>query len=476
MIVPLAPLTLREVQMVHESALRILRDTGMTVHSAKARERLAAHGANVCQGSDVVRFTENVVFDTLALVAPCYTMGGRTSAHDLKLTLDSGITRPIIGCNKIYDDDLHRRRDPLTADMVRAARLVDALPSFDCNAAFIYGIEEPPTTGDVFYFKLLLENTQKHICIHPYGPRNVEYMLEMASVVQGGREEISRHAILSLPMSPVTPLVWAEKFCDMIMVLAEAQVPMEMASTPMAGATTPATLAGSLVLAHAENLVGMMIAKACNPRAVACFAPRPSVMDMRSGISLWGALEWGIVSAAATQLARSLGIPTNSIGLGTDSKLPDQQTGIEKAFMAVLAFLSSPSMIAGGGFIDTISTGSLEQLVIDDEMITMARRVGRGIIVDADHLALDLIAKVGPGGSFLGEEHTRGHFREEFVQSKLADRQSYGTWETSGAKDIVARARGAVEDTLMRHEVPPLAADMERELDVIMSAARRELA
>ena len=143
--------------------------------------------------------------------------------------------------------------------------------------------------------------------------------------------------------------------------------------------------------------------------------------------------------------------------------------------MAVLAALTAPSLISGGGYIDTINTGSLEQLAIDDEIIAMAQRVTRGIEVDTEHMALDVIARVGYGSTYLGEVHTRDHFRTEAFQAQLADRNSYGSWEESGGKDIVTRARERVDQILATHETPRLPEDLSRELDSILEAARREM-
>jgi trimethylamine--corrinoid protein Co-methyltransferase len=197
-------------------------------------------------------------------------------------------------------------------------------------------------------------------------------------------------------------------------------------------------------------------------------------MDMHSGTSLWGSIEWGIASSAAIQLARHCGIPNDFMGVGTDSKLLDQQSGIERAMLAVLAFLTGPSLISGGGYIDTISTGSLEQLVIDDEIFSMARRITKGIQVDDEHMALDLIAKVGAGNNFMGEEHTRKYFRQDHFLPTLADRHSYGTWEELGATDMPRRAHDKAEQILSAHKVPTLPEAVCKELDSIINAARRE--
>lgn len=463
-----------QIIRLHEAALKLLWDTGMVIHNTEARELFAEQGAQVSPGSSTVKFPERVVYETVGKAPSLYTLGGRSPDQDLQLSLKSSLTRPIAGCNKIFDLDMNRRREASLQDMIRSARLVDALPQFDCNAAFIYGEEEPPPTRAIHYFKVLLENTRKHICMSPYGPQDVEYMIQMATAVQGSEEELSKRPIFNIITSPASPLIYSNHFAEAIMVGARARVPVMMGSTPITGGTSPVTLAGAVVLMHAENLVGVMIAQVAKPGSPVYMAPRPTTMDMRTGTSLWGSIEWGIASSAAIQLAHYCGLPSDFMGVGTDSKLLDQQCGIERSMLAVLAFLTAPSLISGGGYIDTISTGSLEQLVIDDEIFSMARRMVAGIQVDDEHIALDLIDRVGAGNNFMGEEHTRKHFRRDHFLAFLADRHSYGAWEELGATDITRRAHDKAESILATSMVPPIPDPVRRELEKIMDSARRQ--
>jgi trimethylamine--corrinoid protein Co-methyltransferase len=463
-----------QISRLHESALELLQKTGFIIKNREARELLQSYGAMVSEEKQSVCFPGHMVNNLIGKAPSFYSLAGRTPDYDLDLNLTSSLTRPIAGCNKIFDWKSQRRRDPSTKDMVDAAKLVDALPNFNCNAAFIYGTDEPAPVRAIHYLMVLLENTQKHICMSPYGPRDVDFMIEMGIAIRGSKEALAKRPIFNVITSPVSPLVFSEHFSAAIMQAARAGVPIMMGSTPIAGGTGPVTLAGMVALMHAENLAGLMIAQVAHPGCPIYFGPRPTTMDMKSGASLWGPIEWGIASSAAVQVARWCGIPTDFMGVGSDSKLPDQQSGIERSMLAVVAFLTAPSLISGGGYIDTINTGSLEQLAIDDEVFAMARRLVSGIVVDSDHLALDVIDRVGHGNTFLGEEHTRQYFRKEHFIPKLADRQTYGVWEERGAKNMAKRAREQVENTLASHRVPPLSEDIVKELQSIFASAKRE--
>ena len=464
-----------QIVRIHEAALNVLSKTGFVINHNEACAQLESLGALVDKDKQLVRFPERVVNELIGKAPSFYTLAGRTPEYDLDLNLSSRLTRPLAGCNMVFDYETQRRRDPTTKDMVNATILIDALQNFDCNAAFIYGAEEPSPVRAVHYLKVLLENTQKHICLSPYGPRDVDTMIEMGVAVLGSKEMLAQRPIFNIITSPVSPLVFSEHFSAAIMQAAKASIPIMMGSTPIAGGTGPVTLAGLVTLMHAENLTGLMLAQAAKPGAPVYLGPRPTTMDMKSGVSLWGPIEWGIASSAAVQVAQWCGLPTDFKGLGTDSKLPDQQSGIERSMMAVLAFLSGPSLVSGGGDIDTINTGSFEQLAIDDEIYAMARRIVSGIDMDEAHMALDVIENVGHGNNFLGELHTRDYFRKEHFIASLADRQSYGVWEQAGAKNMAERANDTVNEIINTHQVPPLSKEITKELQSIYESAKREI-
>jgi trimethylamine--corrinoid protein Co-methyltransferase len=183
----------------------------------------------------------------------------------------------------------------------------------------------------------------------------------------------------------------------------------------------------------------------------------PGVADMRSGGYLGGAVEFGMMQAAAAQLAHVCGVPIYGSGGMTDSKLPDAQAGYEKMATLLLAAMGGCHFIHHAiGMVTNMSAVSLEQAVIDDEIVAMAMRVLQGITATDSSMAVELIHRVGPGGHYLMDPHTVRFMRSELYHPPLADRQNRALWEATGKQDTRARATARVETLLRDHEPPGL--------------------
>jgi trimethylamine--corrinoid protein Co-methyltransferase len=221
------------------------------------------------------------------------------------------------------------------------------------------------------------------------------------------------------------------------------------------------------VLHHAENLAGLVLAQVYEPGAPISYAIRPSGMDMRTANSVWGGAEWGVATAVLLQLARRFGFITDAVGLPTDSKTLDEQAGLEKGFNAAFAAVFGANIVAGAGFIETIMTGSLEQLVIDDDIAGMMLRARRGIEIDDDRLASQLIQDVGSGGNYLTDPHTLRYMRSEVFIPAVLNRQNRHAWAKAGEQNTVQSARQRAKDLLAAYSTPPLAEDISKELDRI---------
>jgi len=239
-------------------------------------------------------------------------------------------------------------------------------------------------------------------------------------------------------------------------------LPVVLSSAPMTGSTSPMTLAGTLVQLNAEQLSGIVLAQLVRPGTPVLAGYIPGVANMRTGGYLGGAVEFGVMQAAAAQLAHFYQIPIYCSGGMTDSKVPDAQAGYEKMATFLLAAMGGGNYIHHAiGMITNMSAASLEQAVIDDETVGMAMRVLRGIEVTEDSLAVDAIHRVGPGGHYLMDAHTMQFMRSELFYPPLADRQNRAVWEEAGKKDTRARATARVKSLLQKQQPPGLPAEAE---------------
>jgi trimethylamine--corrinoid protein Co-methyltransferase len=236
---------------------------------------------------------------------------------------------------------------------------------------------------------------------------------------------------------------------------ARVGIPAELISMGMTGATSPVTIAGTLVQHVAENLSGLVICQLAKKGAPVIFGGCPVSFDMRKGTTPIGAIETMMIDSAYAQIGKHLNLPTHSYMGMSDAKLNDAQGGFETGIGTILAALSGVNVISGAGILDFIRCQSLEKLVIDNEICGMAYRLIEGIAQRNDPIALDLFKDFAADTQFIAMPHTRRWFREEQTFPRLIDREPYDTWVSKGRKSITARAKEEVENLLQKNP-PPL--------------------
>jgi trimethylamine--corrinoid protein Co-methyltransferase len=233
----------------------------------------------------------------------------------------------------------------------------------------------------------------------------------------------------------------------------------------MAGSTSPVTLAGTLAQVHAEQLSGIVLTQLANPGSPVLYGAIPSMADLKTMGYVGGGIEFGLMNAAISQMAQSIQVPNyNSAGL-TESKLPDIQTGYEKAYSVCLCVLAGSNYIHhAAGMLESMRAVAYEQFVIDDEIIGMALRLLKGIQIDGETLGLEALREVGPSGNFLSSMHTVKFMRQEYFRQTLGDRQTREAWENSGSLDGRERARRKAKKILKTHLPKRLDAKIDQEI------------
>jgi trimethylamine--corrinoid protein Co-methyltransferase len=245
-------------------------------------------------------------------------------------------------------------------------------------------------------------------------------------------------------------------------------VPIYMASGPMGGGNAPGTVAGTVALANAEMLAGIVLAKLVDADVPIVYATWARTMDLRSGTVAFGAPEFGMIRTATTQMAQYYHLPSGGGGILCDSKIPDVQMGYEKMATALLPALAGTNIILGMGLISSENMISLEQLVADDEIVSYVGRILRGITVDSDRLAVDLIEKVGPGGSFIQDEHTFRYFKEEFWVPSVTDRTMFNAYVSPEEKASRTRIRRKIQQRIASYKPLEGLKKIEKTIDAII--------
>ncbi|HHY94758.1 MAG TPA: trimethylamine methyltransferase [Firmicutes bacterium] len=454
-----APLGDGEVRAIHGTALEILERIGVEVPVPDALPLFRHRGAAV-EGARV-RLPSRLVEEALAAAPRRVMLAGRDPEWDLVLedrrvhlgTGGAALTILDLGAFTI-------------ADLARLARLVDALPNVHFFLRPAEPSDIPEEQVDISKFFVCLQNTVKHVIGSARDPATARAVAEMGALVAGGWEELRRRPPLSFVCSwMISPLRFSTDVTEVAMEVARLGLPVILSAAPMAGSTSPVTLAGTLAQLHAEQLAGVTLVQLVNPGAPVMYGAVPSLCNMLTGDYVGGGIEFGMLNAAAAQMAQHVGVPVyNSAGL-TDAKEPDIQAGYEKAFSLLQAALAGTNLIHhAAGMLESMKAIAYEQYVIDDELIGMTMRAVRGIEVTPETLAYAAIERVGPGGTYLADTFTARNLRRELFLPQLADRQARVTWEQSGKPEIREKAKERARDILCDHTSPPLATDVVAEI------------
>lgn len=345
-------------------------------------------------------------------------------------------------------------------DLADLAKLADALEHCDFVVVPLHPTDVPEKDVPANRFYACLANTTKHVMGGVGSVEGARAAIEIAALIAGSEEKLRERPFVSAITSwMVSPLLLDTSVTDILLEWCQHGLPVALSSAPMAGSTSPVTLVGTLVQLNAEQLSGIVLTQLLRPGTPVLAGYIPGVADMRTGGYLGGAIEFGMMQAAAAQLAQFYQVPIYCSGGMTDAKLPDAQAGYEKMSTLLLAAMGGASYIHHAvGMLTNMSTASLEQAVIDDEIVGMVKRVLRGVEVTPDSMAVEAIDRVGPGGHYLMDPHTLQNMRSELFHPALGDRQNRAMWQRAGKQDTRVRATERVESLLRTHQplgLPP---------------------
>jgi trimethylamine--corrinoid protein Co-methyltransferase len=458
-------LTPEEVERIYTGALDILEKTGMVVAHEGAREMLQAAGCAVDEEKERVRFPADLIESSIELCPAEFAQ----QARNPELSLDFGGGTVYFGAFPGFtylDMETHERHVSTVEDLARLVRLVDALPQVHTLCQPTPHLKDkPPETEMEWVIATAFRNTEKPTIGASFGGSS-KYVVQMCEVLG---QQVHGSICLSSPL--VIPGDQAQGIFD----YAAAGHPLHMLSGPIKGASSPASMAGTLVMQTAEILGGTVLAQLVKPGIGVIYTGYSTVMDMRLGTYASGAIEVGIMGAASAQIARRLGIPSSVFFPMTDAKTPDPQAAYEKHLENLLCALGGVNYIMPIGGLENEGTFSPTQAVIDNEVCAMIGKVLEGIVVDEERLAIELIHEVGPvPGNFLSQEHTRRHWRDEYIIPKVSVREGYDAWVAGGSKGAVERATDIANDIMQNHEITPLPPEVDRELDRILETVERE--
>lgn len=457
-----------QIKDIFDAALEVLERTGTRIYSDKGLALLEQGGAQVSDGN-LVRIPSWLVKASLNTAPERIVIAGRNRGKRLMLGGNNVHYQISSDSQHVVDPYTGERRLCTIQDIYNAAKMVDALPHIDTCMAFGSASDVPTVTYHRHHLLAMMRGTTKPFIVECNDAVDLADQYEMACTLLGSEQEFWRAPLFIAFLEPISPLVHAKVVVEKLLYAAEKGIPVNYCGVSMAGATEPATMAGVLVQNLAQFFAGLVMSQLKRPGASIMMGGTVSVMDMRTTVLAYGAPELALLSAALADIAKWLRLPMMSTGGCSDSKVFDQQAAIEQALTIAVAGLSGGNVVHNVGYLESCHVGSFDMVVQGNEIISMCKRIYRGLAVDEEHLALDVIDKVGPGGDFLAEGHTLKHFRTEHWMPELLERNSRVAWEASGSKPLAQRVREKVLDIIENYEPEPIPPEIDRKLEEILA-------
>lgn len=462
-----------ELEQIHEGSLAILSDVGLDILDPVMREILHGHGARV--DGERVRFPRALVLDALQTVPKRFTLHARNPQHTVEIGGPEPVFAAGYGAPFVFDRQRGRRRGTLQ-DYRDLTRLVQCCPHIQMPTAIIcepQDVDEPVRHLQMTLTQIL--NTDKPYFGNPLGYERVRDVQNMVAIAYQNERIFAERTVLLCLINVISPLRYDDRMLGCLRAQAEQNQPIVAAPFAMGGASAPMTLAGIVMQANAEALAAVVMTQCVRKGAPIIYGNASSILDMRTAVAPIGAPETALLIAATGQLGRYYGIPSRAGGCLNDSKTVDGQSAYESMMTMMSAVQSGVRFILhSAGMLESYLTIGYEKLLIDHEMLAALRRLIRGIEVNPDTLALDLIREIGPGRHFLETDHTMMHYRTEIWYPDLADRWAINDWIQQGSRSIEERATARWQELLASFTPPELPAGVAAELDrYVAEAAER---
>ncbi|MGD8269632.1 MAG: trimethylamine methyltransferase family protein, partial [Desulfobacterales bacterium] len=396
-------------------------------------------------------------------------------AHDIHIGPGRAHFGPGPTPPNFIDIETLERRLYVKEDARIVATVVDALPNIDFCESLGTISDVHPDLAASYEFATMFPNTSKPIVAWSFGWDDSADIHKIAVAEAGGQEAFEKRPNYVHYCEPLSPLVSTFEAVDKVIFAARHAVPVIFTTCALAGGTAPVTAAGIIVQTTAESFLGLVLSQTIRPGLPFFMGGVLSVMDMSAMILTYGAPELCLMMAGATELAHYVGIPLWQTGGCTDAKCLDEQAALEGSLSCFFSALSGGDLCHDVGYTESGMTGSILQTVMMDDAIGYSRRITRGIEVNEDTLAADVIQNVGPDGHYLYEDHTMRHFKTEFWYPNLCDRHNFEEWVESGRKTMRQRVIERTREILASHKPSPVKPETADAITAIMKAAEERV-
>ncbi|MEZ4660299.1 MAG: trimethylamine methyltransferase family protein [Caldilineaceae bacterium] len=461
-----------QVQRIHDISMWILSKQGIAFYDAECRDILAAHGARV--EGDIVYMDEELVMKYLSMAPAEFTQIARNPANNVTIGGNRSVFAPVYGPPFVQDADRGRREGTL-ADFHNFVKLTYMSPYLHHSGGTVCEPnDEPVPTRHLDMIFAHIKYSDKAFMGSVTEPWNAADAVKMCEILFGKETMQQQSVVLSL-INVSSPRRHDDRMLGCIKVYARARQPLIVTPFLMAGAMSPASVAGTLALQNAEALSGIVLIQMISPGCPVVYGSFMTNLDLQSGATVFGSPESQLTMFSVSQLAQRYKLPFRTGGTFTSSKIPDAQAGYESIQVMLPAVqVQTNFVLHAAGWLESGLVSGYEKFILDCDLLGMYHNWAKGIDFSDEGFALDAFDEVAPGGHFLGTQHTMRHFRDAFYRSDTMDYDAYEQWVINGSRDSIMRANEKWKKQLAEYEAPPLDEAIEAELLKFMNMRKRE--
>lgn len=429
-----------EINQIHDASINILENTGVLIYSKKVLDLLNDKGAVIDYDKKLAKLPRKLVEDCIKKVPKTFYLYDRNG--NKAFTIGDCIPKCASGHNAIFiiDAETNKRRNSTVKDVENFALISDKLEDIDIVGVPVMPQDVTPQATLIYAVKALYENTTKPLFFSTESSTVNAAIIKIMKVI-AGKDDISECPTAISQLSSTSPLFWEEGAVDALMEVSKEGVPLNLLPEPMTGVSAPYSVAGLLTMHNTEVLSGVVISQLVRPGAPVIYGSSWTTYDMKYTNAIIGSPETSMLRVAGCQMARYYNMPSHTTAPNSDANAHDEQNSWERTISNMCAICAGNDIIMNSGMFATGLTISLEQLVLDDEINGIIRRLYRGIDVNPYTIAAEVINNVGPRGNFFMEDRTLENLRSgEFREVKVSNMKNYDNWLNSGAPDVVRNA------------------------------------
>jgi len=458
-----------QCQEIYLNALEVLQRVGVLVHNGQARQILQESGCRI-EGEKAI-IPSHIVQQAIASTPRTFTIFGKTPEFDIRVAADRVHFGPGPTCTYFIDPQSGERRRARRGDAAMVAKVCDGLENLDYLMSLSIFDDVTADLSPLYEFTEMITQSRKPVIAWATKPEVLAEIYKVAAVIAGGENQLRKKPNFAFFGTYESPLGLADGQIGCMLWAAEHGIPAICLGGPTVGLESPPTGAGALVLFLAASLSALTIVQLAQPGAAMMIGAALGAMDLRTARPAYGSPEMSLYTAAAMDIARYLGLPFMGTAGASESKQVDAQAAVEISMQILLSALSGASLVHDVGFLDCADIGSLELLVLADEVIAMAKRIMRGVEVKPQTIMLDLIEKVGPGEHYLSQAKAVSLCKQEIWVPKVFDRNAHVVWERNGSKSMDERLHERLLAILEKHTMPSIAEGSLTEIQSIIESA-----